>query len=146
LRQRWIVLISAVIIVAIIIAGVIFFVRSPVNPATLELALNPSPPLNINQGEKITLQISLRNSPGFRAVAEGVKGELLLPDGFIEESFQTQTRQLVFGRIDPGESGNFGLTIVASDTIEAGVYQAKLSFWGTNVPKQEVNLEIYVQG
>ncbi len=144
MRQRWIVLISAVIIVAIITVGIIFFVMSPINPATLELDLNPPTPLSINQGEKLTLQISLRNNPGFTATAEGVEGELALPDGFIEELLQTQTRQLAFGRIDPGEAGTFALTIAASDTVEAGEYQAKLSFWGTNVPRQEVNLEIIV--
>ncbi len=142
--KRWIVLISVIVIAVIITVSAVFLSGSPAAPATIEIQFNPSPPLNVNQGESSSLEIILRNSPGLKAAAEGVEGELVLPDGFVEESLQTQTRQLIFGRIHPGEAGQYTLTIAALNTVEAGEHYAKLTVWGTNIPRQEVNLKIIV--
>jgi hypothetical protein len=142
--KRLTVLILAIVIVIIIAVGTILLSGSPATPATIDIQFNPSILINVNQGESSSLEIILRNSPGLKAAAEGVEGELVLPDGFIEESLQTQTRQLIFGRIHPGEAGQYTLTIAALNTVEAGEHYAKLTVWGTNIPRQEVNLKIIV--
>jgi len=112
---------------------------------TLEMELNPLPPLTVKKGGNFPLEVSVRNGRGFfKPEAQDIQGELQLPEGFIEESLQTNTRQLIFGTISPGDASHYGLTIIASNTVDAGDYSAKLTVWGANVPERTTDIKIIV--
>ncbi len=138
--RRSIPLIVALAIVSLVIGAL----SLPCPAPTLEIELDPPSPLSVRRGESFSLEISVRNDPGLRARAEHVRGELVLPEGFIEESLQTWTRQLIFGDISPGDASHYGLTITALDTVEEGEYHASLTVRGSNIPAEDVDLEITV--
>ena len=127
----------------VIILFVAFFSYVTFAPATLQVELNPSS-LNIQQGEITELNISLRNSAGFRPTAKEVYGQLELPDGFIENPFHTQTRDLIFGTILRGDASHYRLEIIAENDLESGTYYAKFTFWGKNVQTHEIDIELIV--
>jgi hypothetical protein len=129
--------------VIVIIIFVVFFSYVTFAPATLQVELNPSS-LNIQQGERTELNISLRNLAGFRPIAESVYGKLELPDGFIENSLRTQNRYLIFGTILTGDASHERLEILAENDLESGTYYAKFTFWGKNVQTHEIDIEIIV--
>lgn len=135
-------MIATIAILAVAAIGVIFSIQSP--PA-LAAEVTPVPPIRVKQGENFSLGISVRNGAGFfKPEAEHIQGELKLPEGFIEESLQTGTRQLLFGSISPGDASHYGLTIIVLDTVEVGEYHAKLAVWGANTPTRENEIEIIV--
>jgi uncharacterized membrane protein len=146
MKRLYIALISVVTVTLIIGIGIgiIFLGQAPISQAAIEMELNPSPPLSIKSGEELSFEISLRNTPGFKATAEGVEGLLELPNGFIDKSLNTQTRQFIFGRITPGEGSHYSITIAAANTVEPGEYHAKLTVWGANISTNEVDLKIMV--
>lgn len=141
MRLQSIALIAIVAIGVAMTVGALFLYQPP--PA-LKIELNPSSPLKVKQGGRFSLDISVRNDPGFRAEAKNVRGELELPGGFIEESLQTSTRQLIFGGISPGDASHYGLTIIVLNTVEVGEYHAKLTVWGANIPTTVIDIEITV--
>ena len=100
---------------------------------------------SVVRGGNFSIEIAVRNGPGIKAGAEHVQGELTLPEGFLEDSLQTRTRQLLFGNIEAGDASYYVLTITAFDTVEVGEYNAKLVVWGANVPRTETNVEIIVE-
>jgi hypothetical protein len=115
------------------------------SPAALAIELEPPSPMNALRGSNFSLGISVRNSPGFFvAEAEHVQGELELPEGFIEESLQTRTRQLIFGDISSGDASHYDLIITVLDTVEVGEYHAQLAVWGENVPRTVSDIKIVV--
>ena len=120
------------VVAVVIILFVVFFSYVTFAPATLQAELNPIS-LNIQQGEIKELNISLRNSAGFRPNAKEVYGQLELPDGFIDVSLHTQTRDLIFGTILRGDASHYRLGILAENSLESGTYYAKFTFWGKNV-------------
>jgi hypothetical protein len=130
------------VILVVAAIGVLFLIWSP--PA-LAIELTPVPPISVKQGGNFSIEISVRNDAGFfKAEAEHVQGELKLPEGFIEESLQTGTRQLLFGSISTGDASHYSLTIIALGTVEVGEYHAKLAVWGANTPTRESEIEITV--
>jgi hypothetical protein len=141
-RRRLIVLIVIFAVLLPIAIGILlFFGSSP----TLEIELNPVPPLTVTIGENFSVGISVRNVAGFlKPKLINVRGELQLPEGFIDESLQTNTRQLVFGTISPGDASHYGLTIVSSSAVDVGKYFATLTVWGANVPQRALDIEIIV--
>jgi hypothetical protein len=135
-------LVATIVILVVAAIGVAFLRLSP--PA-LAIELDPLPPMNAMQGGNFSLGISVRNSPGFFvSEAEHVQGELELPEGFIEESLQNRTRQLMFGDISSGDASHYGLTITVLNTVEVGEYHAQLAIWGENVPKIVSDIKIVV--
>jgi uncharacterized membrane protein len=122
---------------------VAFFSYVTLAPATLQAELNPNS-LNIKQGETTELNISLRNNAGFRPTAREVYGQLELPEGFIENSLHTQSRDLTFGLIPSGDASHYSLNILAENDLESGTYYAKFTFWGKNVQTHEMDIEIVV--
>jgi uncharacterized membrane protein len=142
MRRRTIVLIAVTIILVATATGIFLLVQS--SPA-LKIELNPLPPLTVKKGGNFSIEISVRNGGGFfKAEAEDIKGELQLPEGFIEESLQTKTRQLIFGAISPGDASHYGLTIIALNSIEEGEYHARLTVWGANVPEEASDIKIMI--
>ncbi|MFW9856803.1 MAG: hypothetical protein ACFFFG_17270 [Candidatus Thorarchaeota archaeon] len=133
------------IMIAIILAGgffgVLYWLQSPTN---LQIELNPSSPVSVQSGSSFALEISVRITSGFKPPARHVRGELELPEGFIEDSLQTRTRQLTFGTIWPGDASHYGLTIIVSDTVTLGECQANLTIWGENIPKEVILIQICV--
>ncbi|MDR1992000.1 MAG: hypothetical protein LBQ98_00620 [Nitrososphaerota archaeon] len=141
------ILISSFIVIAAISVMLVWFLYFA--PATLQAEINSATidtqqPVSLQQGESTQFTISLRNIAGFRPIAKGVYGQLDLPEGFIENSLQTQTRELAFGLILPGDAGHYGLNISAEDTVKPGSYYAKFTFWGENVQTQEIDIAINV--
>jgi len=133
----------ATIVILVVVALGVAFLRLP--PPALAIELDPLPPMNTMKGGSFSLGISVRNSPGFFvAEAEHVQGELELPEGFIEESLQTRTRQLIFGDISSGDASHYDLIITVLDTVEVGEYHAQLAVWGENVPRTVSNIKIVV--
>ncbi len=113
------------------------------SPPTLSIELNPSSPIEVKQGKEFSLGISVRNKAGlFLAEAQNVRGELELPEGFIEKTFQNSTRQLNFGGISAGDASHYGLTIIVSNTVEMGEHHAKLTIWGANIPTETIDIGI----
>lgn len=87
----------------------------------------------------------MRNSAGFfKPEPKDIQGKLELPEGFIEESLQTKTCQLMFGTISPGDASHYGLTIIALNSVEIGEHHAKLTVWGANIPEQTSDIKILV--
>lgn len=142
MKRRSIALIAIVVVAIATTVGVLSSFL-PVSP-TIKVEVNPPPPLKVKQGGNFSLGISVRNEPGFKAEAKHVRGELELPEGFIEESLRTRVRQLIFGTISPGDASHYGLTIVVSKTVEVGEYHAKLTIWGANIPRKAIDIEIIV--
>ncbi len=142
MRRRTIALIAATaILVATAIGTFLLLQSSP----TIKIELNPLPPLTVKKGGNFSLGISVRNGGGFfKAEAEDIKGELQLPEGFIEESLQTNTRQLMFGTISPGDASHYDLTIIALNSVEEGEYHARLTVWGANVPEEASDIKIMI--
>ena len=142
MRRRSIALIATIVIVVATATAVLFLFQSP---PTLEIELNSPLPLRVKQEGNVSLEISVRNGPGFfKAQAKHIQGELELPEGFIEESLQTRTRQLIFGTISPEDASHYGLTIIGLSTVEVGEYHAKLTVWGANMPRRVNDIEITV--
>ena len=132
---------AIVILVATAIGTFLSLQSSP----TLGIELNPLPPLTVKKGGNFSLEISVRNDAGFfKPEAQAIQGELQLPEGFIEESLQTNMRQLIFGTISPGDASHYGLTIIALNTVEVGEYHAKLAVWGANIPEKTSDITILV--
>lgn len=141
-RRRLIALIAVLTVLVATTTGTFLFFQSP--PA-LEIELNPLPPLTVKKGGNFSFSISARNRGGFFIPEpQHIQGELQLPDGFIEESLQTSTRQLSFGTISSGDASHYGLTIIASNTVDIGEYSAKLKVWGANVPEKTSDIKIIV--
>jgi hypothetical protein len=133
------------VVLAVLVATAIGTFLLLQSSPTLETELNPLPRLTVERGGNFSLEISVRNGGGFfKPEPQGIQGELQLPDGFIEESLQTNTRQLMFGTISPGDASHYGLTIITSNTVDIGEYFAKLTVWGANVPERTSNIEIIV--
>ena len=141
MRRQSVALIAVVVIVLVTVVGVLFLQQSQ---PTLEIELFPHPPLRVNRGGNFSLGISVRNSPGFKAEAKYVRGELELPEGFIEESLRTRTRQLIFGTISPSDASHYSLTMIVLNTVEVGEYHAKLAIWGANILEKVIDIEITV--
>lgn len=138
--------IALIVIVAIaVIATTAVVISLLKSPPTLSIELNPSSSIEVKQGGEVSLSISVRNKAGlFIAEAQNVRGELELPVGFIEKAFQTNTRQLNFGGIDAGDASHYGLTIIASNTVELGLHHAKLTISGANIPTETIDIGIAV--
>jgi hypothetical protein len=99
----------------------------------------------VKKGGNFSLSISVRNVGEFlKPEPKAIQGELQLPNGFIEESLQTNTRQLIFGTISAGDASHYGLTIIALNTVDVGEYSAKLRVWGANVPEKTSDIKIIV--
>lgn len=132
-------------VLAILVAtttGIVLFLQSS---PTLEVELNPLPPLTVKEGGNFSLGISVRNGGGFlKPELQDIRGELQLPEGFIEESFQTNTRQLIFGTISAGDASHYSIAIIALNTVDIGEHLAKLRVWGANVPERTIEMEIVV--
>lgn len=142
--RRLLVALTALIVV-VVAAAIVTFLLLESSP-TLEIELTPLPPLTLKKGGNFSLGISVRNMRGFfKPELQNIQGELQLPDGFIEESLQTNTRQLIFGTISAGDASHYGLTIIALNTAEAGEYSAKLTIRGANVPEKTVDIAIIVR-
>jgi len=143
MRRQSIAFIATVIIVIVATTAVALFLFK--SPPILSVELNPSSPIEVKQGGEFSLGVAVRNEVGlFRAEAQNVRGKLELPDGFIEESFQTSTRQLIFGGIDAGDASHYGLTIIVLNTVEMGEYHAELTVWGANISTETIDIEITV--
>ena len=143
MRRKSIALIAIVAIAVVATTmGAISLLQSP---PELSIELNPSPPINVKQGGEFSIDISVRNKAGlFITEAINVRGELELPEGFIEKALQTSTRQLIFGGINAGDASHYGLTIIALNTVEMGEYHAELTVWGANIPTETIDIEITV--
>ncbi|MHA2226397.1 MAG: hypothetical protein ACXAC8_14405 [Candidatus Hodarchaeales archaeon] len=141
-REKTVSLIAVVAIVIIMSAVGVFLLF--VSPPPLEIEVNPSPPLRVSQGETFSIDITIRIHPGVLALARHVRGELNLPEDFLEESQQARTRQLIFGSIWPGDASHYGLTIIVSDSIAFGIYHATFTIWGENLPITAIDIEITV--
>ena len=140
--RRLIVSIAVLAVLVATVTGIFLFLQSP--PA-LEIELNPPPPLTVKKGGNFSFEISVRNSGGFfKPEPQNIQGELQLPEGFIEESLQTNKRQLIFGTISPGDASHYNLTIIASNSVDAGEYSAKLTVWVANVPEKTSDINIIV--
>lgn len=134
-----------VAIVAVIVVAIIVVVSFLKSSPQLSIGLNPSPPITVNQGGEFSIDISVRNKAGhFIAKAHNVRGELELPEGFMEKALQTSTRQLIFGGIEAGEASHFGLTIIVSNIVKTGEYHAELTIKGANIPTETHDIEITV--
>lgn len=102
MRQRLIALI-AIIVIEVAVATTVLFLFQPLS--TKKIKLIPSIPIRVKPEGNFSLEISVRNDPGFfKAQAKHIQGELEVPEGFIEESLQTRIRQLIFGTISPGDA------------------------------------------
>ena len=142
MRRRLIALIAVPTVLVATAIGIFLLVEpSP----TLEVELNPLPPLTVKKGGSFSLDISVRNGAGLlKPALQDVRGELQLPTNFIEESLQTNVRQLIFGTISAGDASHYGLTIIASNDVDVGEYSAKFRVWGANVPERSIDIEVIV--
>jgi len=132
------------IIVIVIIIGISGIYMYKFTKASVEVEIYPTPPIEVTAGESFTLEISVRNNPGLHAEAKNVFGELLLPDGFLEEYFNSRERGLIFGDISPGDACHYGLNIKVSSFLKPGEYHAKLIIQGDNIPKETIDITIIV--
>ena len=144
MKLHKLILITLIVVAIAILAGAVGVLLVYQSPPTLEIELNPLPPLTVKSGEYFSIDISVRNTPGFKVTARHVLGELELPEGFIEESKQNKTRQLIFGTIMPGDASHYGLTIIVSNSIVLGEYHATLTIWGENLPRHAIDIKITV--
>lgn len=144
MKLHKLILIALIVVAIVILVGAVGVLLGYQAPPTLEIELNPLPPLTVKSGDNFSIDISVRNNPGFKATARHVRGELELPEGFIEESKQNRTRQLIFGTIIPGDASHYGLTIIVSNSIVLGEYHAILTIWGENLPRQAIDIRISV--
>jgi hypothetical protein len=142
MKRRLIALIAVLAVLVATVIGIFLLLESS---PTLEVELNPLPPLTVKRGGNFSLDISVRNGVGFlKPALQDIRGELQLPTDFIEESLQTNVRQLIFGTISAGDASHYGLTIIASNHVAVGEYSAKFRVWGANVPERSIDIEVIV--
>lgn len=123
---------------------ILFIFLHSISSPNVAVELTPLPPFNVKHGESFSLEIAARGDSKFNAQAVHIQGTLTLPEGFVEDSTYTRTRQLLFGNLDPNEAIYYVLTITALDSVKAGQYNATLKIWGANVPMNEMSLAIMV--
>ena len=140
--KRQSIAITAVVISIVAIAIVSFFFYQQQPDLTLEIG--PKSPFIVTQGNRFSLDISVRNKPGFRPAAKKVRGEMRLPEGFIEESMQTRTRQLIFGSVPPGDASHYGFEILVSNSTDTGEYSVQIIIWGSNITELVRDIEVVV--
>ena len=93
-RRRLIALIAVLAVLLTTATGIFLLLGSS---PTLQIELDPLPPMTVKKGGNFSLTISVRKSAGFfKPELQDIQGELQLADGFIEESLQTNTRQLIY--------------------------------------------------
>ncbi len=140
MKRQSLVIMAAVISIFTIALISFFFYQQPV----LLIEIGPMSSIYVKQGNRFSLDISVRNKPGFRSAARKVRGEVRLPEGFIEESMQTRNRELIFGSIPPGDASHYGLETLVSNDTDTGEYSVKISIWGSNIGESEHDIDIVV--